>query len=177
MTDFIDVLEQQLVTAHRGRGRRMFAIPWRTTIVFAGAVAAAAVAVIVVLALSSPQPQRAASPPTQPPQTTPVTPQPRVTLAVLNGTTMTGLARAVADELTSLGYNEPLLVTNDVSNQSRQRTIVYYAPGHRTDAQGVAGCLKLGFDRVRPMGTEEYLQAIRANRADVAVYVGADRAR
>ena len=77
MTDFIDVLEQQLVAAHRGRERRRFvAVPWRTTIVFAGAVAAAAAVVVAVLALSSPAPQPAASPPTQPPQTTPVTPQP-----------------------------------------------------------------------------------------------------
>jgi LytR cell envelope-related transcriptional attenuator len=175
MTDFIDVLEQQLVAAHRGRGRRLFALPWRTTIVFAGAVAAAIAIVVAVLALSSPTPHRAASPPTQPPQTTPVTPPARVRIAVLNGTTVTGLARAAADELKSKGYDEPNVVTNDVSNQSRPRSLVYYAPGHKADAQGVAGCLNIGLDRVQPMGTEEYLQATRANRADVAVYVGADR--
>ena len=176
MTDFIDVLEQQLVTAHRRPERRRFvAVPWRTTIVFAGAVAAAAVVVIAVLALSSPSPQPAASsPPTQPPQTTPVTPQPRVSLAVLNATKITGLARAVADELTSLGYDEPNVVTNDTTNQSRVRTTVYYEGGHRADALGVASCLHIGADRVASMDANA--RAL-ADRAVVAVFVGADRAR
>jgi hypothetical protein len=174
MTDFIDALEQQLVAAHHGRGRRLPVLPWRTTIVFAGAVAAAAVAVVVVLALSSPQQQPAAtSPPTQPPQTTPVTPAPAVRLAVINGTTTTGLARAVADVLTSRGYREPDLVTNDTTNQSRVRTTVYYEAGHRTDAADVASCLAIRPDRVLPMGAGE--RAV-ADRADVAVFVGADRA-
>ena len=173
MTDFIDVLEQQLVTAHRGRGRRWFAVPWRTTIVFAGAVAAAAAVVVAVLALSSPAPQPAASPPTQPPQTTPVTPQAPVTLAVLNGTTITGLARAAADDLTRFGYDEPK-VTNDTTNPTRARTTVYYEPGHRADALGVASCLHIGFERV--MAMEANARAL-ADRADVAIFIGADRAR
>jgi hypothetical protein len=176
MTDFIDVLEQQLVTAHgRPERRRFVAVPWRTTIVFAGAVAAAAVVVIAVLALSSPSPQPgASSPPTQPPQTTPVNPPPPVRLAVLNGTRITGLARAVADELTSLGYDEPNVVTNDTTNQSRVRTTVYYEPGHRADALGVASCLHIGSDRVAPVDADA--RAL-ADRAVVAVFVGADRAR
>ena len=175
MTDFIDILEQQLVSAHSRPPRRLALPPWRATIVFAGAAAAAAVVVIAVLALSSPTPQPAASsPPTQPPQTTPVTPQPRVSLAVLNGTTTTGLARAVADELTSVGYDEPNVVTNDTTNQSRARTVVFYERGHRSDALGVAGCLHIGFDRVAPMDANA--RAL-ADRARVAVFVGADRAR
>jgi LytR cell envelope-related transcriptional attenuator len=176
MTDFIDVLEQQLVAAHRRPERRRFVtVPWRTTIVFAGAVAAAAVVVIAVLALSSPSPQPAASsPPTQPPQTTPVNPPPPVRLAVLNGTTVTGLARDVADQLRSLGYDEPNVVTNDTINQSRVRTIVYFEHGHRADALGVASCLHIGSDRVVPMDANA--RAL-ADRADVAVFVGADSAR
>ncbi len=172
MTDFIDVLEQQLVTAHRGRARRAFVLPWRTTIVFAGAVAAAVAVVVAVLALSSPAPEPAASPPTQPPQTTPVTPQPPVSLAVLNGTKITGLARGVADELKRLGYPEPNLVTNDPSNQSRARTTVYYQGGHRSDALGVASCLHIGSDRVVPMDANA--RALAAS-VDVAVFLGADR--
>jgi negative regulator of sigma E activity len=173
MTDFIDVLERQLVAAH-GRPQRRFALPpWRATIVFAGAAAVATAVVIAVLALSSPSPQPAASsPPTQPPQTTPVTPPPAVRLAVLNGTTTTGLARAVADALTSKGYREPDLVTNDTTNQSRVRTSVYYEAGHRLDAADVASCLGVRSDRVLPMGVGE---RVVADRADVAVFVGADR--
>jgi hypothetical protein len=176
MTDFIDILEQQLVAAHRRpERRRSFAVPWRATIVFAGAVAAAAVVVIAVLALASPSPQPAASsPPTQPPQTTPVTPQPRLTLAVLNGTTTTGLGRVVADELASRGYDEPTVVTNDTTNQSRVRTMVYFEPGHRADALGVASCVHIGSDRVAPMDAKA--RAL-ADRAVVAVFVGADWGR
>ena len=175
MTDFIDVLEQQLVAAHRRPPRRFAPVPWRPVIVFATAVAAAALVVVAVLALSSPSPQPAASsPPTQPPQTTPVHPPPRLSLAVLNGTTTTGLARAVADQLTSLGYDEPNVVTNDATNQSRVRTTVYYESGHRTDALGVASCLHLDADRVAPMDASE--RAL-ADRAQVAVFIGADRAR
>jgi hypothetical protein len=176
MTDFIDVLEQQLVAAHRRPERRRFvAVPWRATIVFAGAVAAAAVVVVAVLALASPSPQPAASgPPTQPPQTTPVTPQPRVSLAVLNATKVTGLARGVADQLVSLGYEEPSVVSNDVTNQSRARTTIYYERGHRADALGVASCLHIGRDRVVAMVARA---RVLANRAQVAIVVGYDRAR
>ena len=174
MTDFIDVLEQQLVTAHRGRARRAFVIPWRTTIVFAGAVAAAAAVVVAVLALSSPAPEPAASQPTQPPQTTPVTPQPPVRIAVLNGTTVTGLARAAADELKRLGYPEPTVVSNDTTNQTRARTTVYFEGGHRADALGIASCLHIGSDRVVAM--EANARAL-ADRAQVTVFIGADRAR
>ena len=176
MTDFIDVLEQQLVAAHRRPERRRFVtVPWRATIVFAGAAAAAAVVVIAVLALSSPTSQPAANgPATQPPQTTPVHPPPPVRLAVLNGTTITGLARTVADELTSLGYSEPNIVTNDTTNQARARTTVYFERGHHEDALGVASCLHIGSDRVQPMDANE--RAL-SDRAHVAVFVGADRAR
>jgi hypothetical protein len=173
MTDFIDVLERQLVAAH-GRPRRRFALPpWRATIVFAGAAAAAAVVVIAVLALSSPSPERAASPPAHRAQPAPAVSAHRPTLAVLNGTTLTGLARAAADELTSFGYPEPNVVTNDTTNQARQRTTIYYEDGHRDDALGVADCLSIGHDRVRSMGPEA--RAL-ADHADVAVFVGADRA-
>jgi LytR cell envelope-related transcriptional attenuator len=127
-----------------------------------------------VLALASPSPQPAASsPPTQPPQTTPVTPQPRGSLAVLNGTKVTGLARGVADQLTTLGYDEPDVVANDVTNQSRARTTIYFEPGHRTDALGVASCLHIGRDRVVPMVARA--RAL-ADRARVAIFVGYDRA-
>jgi hypothetical protein len=178
MTDFIDVLEQQLVNAHRGRGRR-FAIPWRASVVLAGAVLAAAVVVALVVALSSPEPHRAASPPAHRATPAPAAKSPAaslggVALAVLNGTTVTGLARGAADRLTSSGYNEPNVVTNDTTNQTRQRTTVYYEPDHKGDAQGVAACLQIGLDRVVPMDANA--RAL-SDRAEVAVFVGFDRAK
>jgi hypothetical protein len=173
MTDFIDALERQLVAAHARPPRRFALPPWRATIVFAGAAAAAAVVVIAVVALSSPTQQPAAgSPPTTPPQTTPVHPPPALRVAVLNGTTTTGVARAVADVLTGLGYPEPAVVTTDTTNQTRQRTSIGYAPGHKDDAEDVAACLAVRLNRVAPMTPDE--RAV-ADRADVAIFVGADR--
>jgi hypothetical protein len=103
-----------------------------------------------------------------------VTPQPRVSLAVLNATKVTGLARGVADQLVSLGYEEPSVVSNDVTNQSRARTTIYYERGHRADALGVASCLHIGRDRVVAMVARA---RVLANRAQVAIFVGYDRAR
>ena len=93
---------------------------------------------------------------------------------MLNGTTVTGLARGAADELTRLGYQAPNLVTNDTTNQARARTTVYFERGHRADALGVASCLHIGSDRVVAMGSAE--RAL-SDRAQVAVFIGADRAR
>ena len=173
MTDFIDVLEQQLVSAHRGRARRLFVVPWRTTIVFAGAVAAAAVAVVAVLALSSPSPQPAASsPPTQPPQTTPVHPPAPSPIAVINGTDVTGLGASTAEMLTSNGYRDVFVVSNDVTSPAISGSGVAYEPGHRNLAQGVAACLQISPDRIEPMTARA--RSI-AGKAAVAVFLGADK--
>jgi hypothetical protein len=42
----------------------------------------------------------------------------RPTLAILNGTTVTGLARAATDTLTANRYPDPNVVTTDTTNQS-----------------------------------------------------------
>jgi len=72
---------------------------------------------------------------------------------VLNGTTVTGLARAESEKLTSLGFREGV-VTNDTTNQNRPRTEIYYEPGYREQAHAVAG-----------------------DRAEIVVFVGADKAK
>jgi negative regulator of sigma E activity len=169
MTDFVDLLEQQLVAAHGRRER--FVPPWRAGIVLVAAAGAAAVIVAVVIGLASPDSQRAAPPSGQqaPPQTTPVH---SVAIAVLNGTTVTGLARQAADRLTASGYHEPNVVTNDTTNQTRKVTEVFYEPGHRNEADSVAGCLDVRFDHVHAMNANA--RAL-ADRADVAVFIGADR--
>jgi hypothetical protein len=162
MTDFVDILEQQLREAH-GRGER-FVPPWRTGMVLAAAAGAAAT--------GSEQGARPPAQQTTPPQTTPVHPPARTTVAVLNGTTITGLASIVAEELTQRGYDTPQVVINDTSNQSRQHSEIYYEDGHRTDALGVADCLHIRFDRVHPATHETRAPA---NGADVAVFVGTDQ--
>jgi hypothetical protein len=183
MTDFIDVLEQQLVTAHGGRGRRPFALPWRASVVLAGALVTAAVVVALIVALSSPEPHRAAGPPAPDRAAGPSAPAPRITasavrktfsLAVLNGTTVTGLARAAADRLTTKGYNEPKVVTNDTTNQARPTTQIFYEAKARAAALDVARILGVSSARVKPMDANA--RAL-ADRARVAVFIGADKAQ
>jgi LytR cell envelope-related transcriptional attenuator len=169
MTDFIAVLEEQLVTAHRQRRPRRVQIPWRGgAIVVAAAVAVAAV-VAVVVALASPGEHRVASQ-LPPPQTTPVHPIRRTTVAVLNGTTVTGLARAAMETLTANGFREGV-VTNDTTNQQRQRSTIYYEPGYKEQAQTAAGCLDVGLDRVLPMNANA---RVVADHAPIVVFLGHD---
>jgi hypothetical protein len=133
------------------------------------------VVVAVVVALASPDKQRAARPPARepPPKTTPVHPVRPTTVAGLNGTTVIGLARAAANTLIASGFREGV-VTNDATNQARARSEIFYEPGHRTEAYGVADCLDIRFDRVHPMGANA---RVAADRADIAVFIGADEAK
>ncbi|MEN3281740.1 MAG: LytR cell envelope-related transcriptional attenuator [Solirubrobacteraceae bacterium] len=175
MTDFIAALEEQLVTAHRERRPRRFVVPWRGGAVLVAAVATVAVVVAVVVALASPDKQRATPPPAQEPpaQTTPVHPVKPTTVSVLNGTTVTGLGRAAMNTLLASGFREGGL-TNDTTNQQRRLTTIYYERGFREQAQTAAGCLHVGLDRVVPMNANA---RVAADRADLAVFVGADKAK
>ena len=139
----------------------------------AAAVTAAAV-VAVVLALATPDARRAASPKPHGTVTLPA-PEPRydATVAVLNGTTVTGLARAGSEKLTSLGFREGV-VTNDTTNQNRRRTLIYYERGYREQAQAVAACIEVGVNRVHPMNANA---RVAGDRAEIVVFVGADKVR
>jgi hypothetical protein len=97
-----------------------------------------------------------------------------VPLAVLNGTTVTGLARGAADKLTQKGYNEPNVVTNDTTNQARPTTQVFYEPKARAAALDVAKILGVPSSQVKAMDANA--RAL-ADRAQVAVFVGADKAQ
>jgi hypothetical protein len=173
MNDFVDILGQQLIDAH---GRRPRAVPpWRAAMVLVAMAAAAAIVVALVAGLSSPSAQRGGPAQGQgsPPQTTPVHPVPPTPLAVLNGTTITGLARTVADQLTANGWQEPNVVTNDTTNQSRKVSEVFYEDGYRNEASNVAGCLGIHIDHVHLMNAGA--RAL-ADRAKIVVFVGSDRA-
>ena len=69
MTDFVDVLEQQLRAAHGRRER--FVPPWRTGMVLAAAAGAAAIVIALIIGLASPGSEQGARPPAGP--TTPPT--------------------------------------------------------------------------------------------------------
>jgi hypothetical protein len=173
MTDFINALEEQLVTAHRERPPRRFVVPWRGGAVLVAAAAVTAVVVAVVLALASPAERQPAATHPQPIVTNPAPAPHQATVAILNGTTITGLARSAADTLEANGFRIGV-VTNDSTDQQRRRTTIYYEPGDREQAQTVAGCLNVGLDRVLPMDANA---RVVANRADVVVFIGADKAK
>jgi hypothetical protein len=98
----------------------------------------------------------------------------KVRVAVLNGTTFTGLARSASDKLTKAGF-QPGTVTNDTTNQSRSATAVFYGDNQKNAALEVAKLIGIGRDAVQPLDANT--RAVAGQDADVVVSVGADQAR
>ena len=101
-----------------------------------------------------------------------------VTVSVLNGTDMVGLAGRVSKRLTTAGYKAGR-VTN-ASDQTHVTTVVAYtARAYRTDAVAVATALKLGATAVQPIDSNTTQIACpppQACTAPVVVTVGRDLA-
>ncbi|MDA0137133.1 LytR C-terminal domain-containing protein, partial [Solirubrobacter deserti] len=114
---------------------------------------------------------RARATPTPTPTPTPVaTVEPAdVTVAVLNGTTVPGLAAALSGELAAAGFTEGGIDT--FSDQQRTTSVVQYAPGHRAEAEAVGRTL--GISRREPVGADG--RAL-APGAPVIVIAGIDQA-
>ncbi len=161
----------------------------RLAAIVGGALGAVAVIVVVALLLFSggdkptPKPNTVAQPGASGAPagstTTPAKPAAKLVrkdfpLAVLNGTTVTGLARSAADKLTAKGYNEPNVVTNDTTNQARDATEIFFEAKARAAALDVAKILGVKVANVKPMDANA--RAL-ADRATVAVFVGADKAQ
>lgn len=92
----------------------------------------------------------------------------QVTVAVLNGTTVTGLAFKVSQEVKSGGF-----VLGNVTNAAttdQQKSEVVYAPGQKNAARAVAN--ELGITTVAPVDS---VNSEIAGSADAVVLVGADR--
>jgi hypothetical protein len=89
---------------------------------------------------------------------------------VLNGTTFTGLAGGIADEVAEKGYVRGITETN-TRDQTIQDSVVYYADGERASAQEVAKLLSI--EQVDAIDAET--QSL-APDADVVVLAGADQA-
>jgi hypothetical protein len=92
------------------------------------------------------------------------------TVAVFNGTSFSGLAKGVADEITNGGFKR-----GDVRNaldQTRSATIVEYSTGNKAAALEVAKTIDVGADAVAPVdaGTQSL-----APTAQVIVTVGSDQ--
>ena len=91
-------------------------------------------------------------------------------VAVLNGTTTTGLAHRVSGELQQHGYAKATAL-NGQPPGSNQVTLVEYASGHQADAQRLARTL--GVSQAQPV---EGTVASMAGSASVVVIVGLDKA-
>jgi hypothetical protein len=90
-------------------------------------------------------------------------------VAVLNGAGTPGLAHRTASDLQQRGYSQATALAS--TPPSAQSTIVEYASGHRSEAQGVARALSV--TQVQPL---ESATAALAPAAPVVVIVGADKA-
>lgn len=91
-----------------------------------------------------------------------------VTVSVLNGTTVPGLAAQIGDEVESAGFQRGN-VANAI-DQQRTASVVLYAEGADREARLVAR--KLGIAQVEPIDPDS--QALAGN-ASVVVIVGADQ--
>jgi hypothetical protein len=106
----------------------------------------------------------------------------KVTVAVLNGTAVGGLAADVAKVLSGAGYKTGS-VTNAAS-QAQRATVVYFVRGRKSDADHVASQLKLKSSSVQPAtraaihscATSATTSATTSCHGNVIVSVGQDRA-
>ncbi|MGZ6697273.1 MAG: LytR C-terminal domain-containing protein, partial [Solirubrobacteraceae bacterium] len=96
-----------------------------------------------------------------------------LTVAVLNGTTVTGLARSASDKVVAKGYKQGT-VASDTTNQQRQTTQVLYDGSQRAAALDVAKILGVLSSSVAKMDANAKLAAAGAQ---VIVFVGADKAQ
>jgi hypothetical protein len=93
-----------------------------------------------------------------------------ITVAVLNGTTVPGLAATIMDQTEEAGFRAGT-VANFLPNQELGESVVQYTPGHERDAAVVSRRLGIAQrEAVNPSSQE------LAGDATVVVLVGADKA-
>jgi hypothetical protein len=92
-----------------------------------------------------------------------------VTVAVLNGTTVPGLATTLADQVTAAGF-KPGTVAN-FFNQGLAESVVQYAPGHEREAAAVSRRLDISQREAATADSREL-----AGDASVIVIFGGDKA-
>jgi hypothetical protein len=92
-----------------------------------------------------------------------------VTVAVLNGTTVPGLAQQVADQASKHGFQVGTVANTADQQQQRAESVVLYAPGHEREARAVNN--RLGINQRQPIdpGSQEL-----AGDAAVVVIAGSD---
>ena len=92
-----------------------------------------------------------------------------VTVAVLNGTTVNGLAAALRDQIAAAGFKKGTI--NVFSDQQLAESVVEYAPGHLAEAKAVGRIV--GISQHAPVTANS--RAL-AGDATVIVIAGADKA-
>jgi len=93
-----------------------------------------------------------------------------VTVAVLNGTTVPGLAAGVADAVKSFGFQIGTVANAPDQDSQRAESVVLFAPGHRREARAVSR--RLDIPQREPVDPES--QGL-AGDAGVVVVAGGDR--
>ena len=94
-------------------------------------------------------------------------------VAVLNGTTVTGLARQAADQLEARGY--PITTTRDAADQAQQTSHVAYDDGFEDAARRVARIVGISAGEVVPL--DPSTRAIAGDSVSVVVTMGIDKAQ
>jgi hypothetical protein len=101
-----------------------------------------------------------------------------VTVAVLNGTSISNLAHDVGQRLGTAGFKQGNIAT--AADQTQTATVIGYLPGHKAAALLVAKSLKLGSASVQPVDQSNRTVACPASStpctAKVVVTVGSDLA-
>jgi hypothetical protein len=93
----------------------------------------------------------------------------KVTVAVLNGTTVPGLAKQVGDEVESHGFRLGTVANTADQDQQRAESVVLFAPGHVREARAVNKRLGIGQREPIDAASQEL-----AGDATVVVIAGAD---
>ena len=99
----------------------------------------------------------------------PVAPD-KITVAVLNGTSIPGLAAQVGDRVDAEGFTLGTVSNASQTQGQRANSVAMYAPGHQRDASRVAR--RLGIRNVQRVDADT--QSI-AGDASVVVIVGSDK--
>ena len=93
----------------------------------------------------------------------------KVTVAVLNGTTVPGLAKQVGDRVAAQGFRLGTVANTADQEQQRAESVVLFSPGHRNEARAVSRRLSITQRQPVDAASQEL-----AGDATVVVIAGAD---
>jgi hypothetical protein len=156
----------------------------RVGAIVAGSVAVLVAGVVLVLVLTGgsdtppasnqigdASPPAAATPPPPAPAALTKADRAAMPVTVLNGTTQTGLASAVARTIEKDGFT--ILATETNADQQIAKTTVSYAPGNERGARAVAQIMKVPASAVRPVDANTSVAA--SPESKIVVIVGSDK--